>query len=572
MLDYTNAGAQASKYLNMYFGVRRLLDSVTSYTLGFWFNRKRADSACGIFMELDNRYLYGVGAVIKIIGGGFNQIAVQHNTVTSALSPAIALNTTYSYLVVWDSVAGLQIFRDGVPWHGDVAFLQVPTVPFNIGLSIGTGPGALLTAPSGYLGNVALWPKMVQTVRDAEMWHAGIMPHYNSCRFYYRGTEVPGRDEYTRDVPDCIGIDISGEVVKLPVVFHDNIWQASDPSDFYYDLHSETPNEQMVILAGEELNRRRLIRKSYQITVPTEFYARELMDDLQLTHKGGLESTGEGFGYGDAPERLARIDGIALSPDDRTINLSMRDMKRQAMSYYDAFRSPYTATARQDGGFRLAPTYASKSTSRDSYAWGQAADGLYHEFGFDQEPSTYEGLLAESKRENYFVNGAFKQEFLGWTTLDTGAGTLTAEAPDVEILHNSITEYAVKMVCGPIPGADWVGIRQAVLGAGPGTNMTLSFIYYAETAGGLQMRISRASDGWYLQTLTGVWAAPNTILYPPLETAHKAPYRYVLPYVFNGNDTYTFDFYSASVADRIIWMYHAQLEEGEFSTSPIIGN
>ena len=427
MFDYTNVAAQVAKDIVCDFGIRQLLDGVSRYTIGWWSQLKRNDSGGGgVYVEWDPLTASFEGLRIAFVGANGNQLIVGHGATVSTLSAGTVLDITYSYLLTYDSTDGLVIYRNGVSFHTDAGFTAAPVVANTVGLSIGADLSGVTPPLPGYLGNVAVWPNLQMNDVDALMWHDGIMPHYNSCKFFYRCLEWPGRDETIHTIPDCYFVDriVSGH--RLPIDFLNNIWLASDPSDNYYDLHGELPNEQMVILAGEELNRRRLIRKTFQITVPTEFYARELMEDLQITHKGGLEYSGEGFGYGDSPERLARIQGMALRLQDLDVDLSLRDMKRQAMSYYNSFRAPFNNIERQDGVFRLVPPHVAKSTTRDSFAWAPAVDNLYHEFGLNQEPTTYDGLLVESRGRNYFENPAFKYEETGWTLIDPGAGFASA--------------------------------------------------------------------------------------------------------------------------------------------------
>lgn len=570
MWDFTNAGAADPNYNLAHFGYRNLMGGVSYYVFGMRFRRTRSGVAGALFCQVDNRIAWGVGCVIAIAGAGGDQLSVNHDNVFSALSPVIAINTNYSYLIVWNTGAGLLVFRNGVLWHTDAAFLTIPTVPTSIGTTIGSDLKPLLRGPPGQLGNVAVWPNTWMAAPDAVMWHNGIMPHRGSVRFFHRCTELPGKDEYERQIPDCYNAyDATSYPRRLPLIFQDDVSLYSDPSDDYYLLHGETPHEEMQILAGEELHRRRLIKKVYQITVPTEFLAEELMEDLQVTHKGGLECTGEGFGYGDAPERLVRIEGMALSPEDRTVSLTLRDIKRQAVSYYNSFRAPFTITGRQLGVFQLLPTYTAKETIRQSYSWGQDLNGIYQEFGHDQEPLTGEGLLVESAKKNYFANGTFKHQLTSWVNADAGAGVSTAMAPTVAAFDSSISGYAIRMVAGAPFGANYACIYQVLTGPGPGTDATFSFIYYAYSGNPMFLAVSRLSDGWWLQTLTGGWAAPITGLYPPIETSYKRPERYVMPYVFDGNDTYTFYFYAYGVDNTIVWLYQAQFEEGKFATGPV---
>ena len=566
MWDWTTEGtANAGRY-KADFGIRQLFDGVTSYSIAFHFRRTRSHAGV-IFSESDVNLYWDVGFIIQITGVGSDQIRIIHNGVNSVLSPAIALNTTFSYLITWDDTNGLTIFRDGVSWHTDNAFLTVPIVPQGVRTYIGSDAER---GPPGQLGNIAVWPNNIIFGPDAVIWHSGVMPHRNTVRFFHRCVEFPGRDEYSRDIPDCYIRDAN--IRKLPIDFFDNMALYTDPSDAYYGLHGETPHEEMTILAGEELHRRRLVKKSYQLAVKTEFLSKDLVEDLQLTHKGGLESTGEGFGYGDAPERLVRIEGMSLDPENRTVGLTMKDMKRQAVSYYNAFRAPFTITGRQLGVFQLMPTYSAKETIRASYSWGQDLGGVYQEYGLDQEPLAGKGVLAESRKRNYFANSAFKHQFTSWVTFDPGAGTITAESPDVEAFDGSITGYAVKMVCGPVPATDYVRTLQSVIGVSD-VDMKLSFIYYAETAGVMNMRIIRNSDGWFLQSPSGPFAAPNVGFSIPLGTAYKDPVRYVLPYVFNDPAPalgFTFEFYCQAIAGKTIWLYHAQFEEGLFATGPVV--
>lgn len=566
MWDWTTAGAADAGRDKADFGIRRLFDGITSYSIGFHFRRTRSHTGV-IFSESDVNLFWDIGFILEITGVGSDQIQITHDGVSSALSPVIALNTTFSYLISWDDTNGLEIFRDGVLWHADGAFVAVPTVPLGVRTYIGSDAER---GPPGQLGNIAVWPVNVMFGPDAVIWHGGVMPHRNTVRFFHRCIEFSGRDEYSRDIPDCYRRDAT--IRKLPIDFFDNVALYIDPSDLYYDFHGETIHEEMTILAGEELHRRRLSKKSYKITVPTEFLTKDLTEDLQLTHKGGLECTGEGFGYGDAPERLVRIEGMALEPEDRTVGLTLKDMKRQAVSYYNAFRAPFTITGRQLGVFQLVPTYTAKETARASYSWGQDLGEIYQEYGLDQEPLAGKGLLVEGRKRNYVANSAFKHQFTSWVTFDPGAGTITAEAPDVKAFDDSITGYAVKMVCGPVPAADFVRILQSVVGVAD-TDMKFSFIYYAETAGALNMRIVRNSDGWYLQSPSGPFAAPNVGFEIPIRTAYKGPVRYVLPYVFNDPAPatgFTFEFYSQAVANKVIWLYHAQFEEGLFATGPVV--
>lgn len=576
MWDFTNAGAAAPDKHTANFGYMDLMGGVAAYTAGMHFRKTRENSGL-IFNQVDRAGTTGTGVTIGIIidGGGApglqEKIYVTHDTVQSVWSPGILVNVTYSYLIVWSDSAGLLIYRNGVLWHTDAAFLTVPTVPKRVPTTIGADPEFVLQAPPGQVGNIAAWPDIAMVAPDAVMWHNGIMPHRGSVRFFHRCIELPGKDEYSRRIPDCYGSDMPAGPHVLPLFFHDNVSLYSDPSDDYYSLHGETIHTEMQILAGEELHRRRLVEKSYKITTPTQFLAQELGEDLQLTHKGGLECTGEGFGYGDAPTRLVRIEGMSLNPEDRMVDLSLRDIKRHAVSYYNAFRAPYTITGRQLGIDQLMPTFAAKETTRASYSWGKDLDGIYQEYGRDQEPAAGKGLLSEALKRNYVANAAFKHQLTSWVTVDPGTGTVTAVYPGIiKAFDDSITGYAIELACGTPFVGNQVAIRQTVSGTGSALGMTLSFIYYAETGGQIWLRAQRTSDNWYLQTLTGPWAAPVVNLVVPFETSYKSPYRYVQPYLYDATDTYVFTLYSAGEDGKIIWVYHVQFEEGSFATEPVV--
>ncbi|MCP4201153.1 MAG: hypothetical protein GY769_04385 [bacterium] len=428
MLDYTNADTQDAGKLTIRWPPRQLLDGALRYTIGFWYQRRRTNTGA-VIREKDVNVKPGLGVATNFSGASGDIFTISHNNVTSTNSPSVTIDVTYSYLVTWDEHEGMIIYQDGVSWHTDATLVEIPTVPKEAALVIGATASGIIGAPGGYLGNVAIWPGFFMNSVDAEMWHSGVMPHYNSCRFFYRGTSVPARDEVTREIPDCFVREYTWPVhtgFRFPFDFKENIWQAADPSDSYYDVHAEMPDLAMRVLSSEELNRRRLVRKTYQITVPTEFYARELMDDLQLKHKDGLEHSGEGFGYGGSPERLARIESIALRPEDRLVELGLVDMKRRAMSYYNSLRSPLGMTERADGLFRLAPLQGETETTRDSLSWAMGPDGLFHEFGIDQAPLTPEGLLIEGAKPNYVDNPAFKHGLTGWTDASMGDGAVSA--------------------------------------------------------------------------------------------------------------------------------------------------
>jgi len=562
MLDFTNndtadpVGDQQLRIPN-----RKLL--TTSYSIAIWLRRVRAIAA-HIFAEYSQPT--NEGWLLWIHGAG--QLCMRHHDGTgltdSGLSNVLNIDTLYLMVFTWDGT-DYQWWLDNGVASGNGAFVR-QIQNSNLEMILGANVGA--QAFPGMMGHPLLWPDVVLAQSNVQTLFAGVeIPYIEDVRYWHRGLAIPGLEEYEQEVPTQNG----------------NIWlKELEPPDNYY-TSVEIPREggadpDKLALVAQELQRDRNAKRGHMVTVPLAWLGREIIDDVQLISASGLEPTGDGFGMSDlALPRLQRIMGMKLSPTNRKVGLTMRDM-HHAVMLYDQLVLPYKISTERFGAFELYPAGASKATTRASKVYVHQIGTLVTRLSNDVEPITREGELIETERTNEFKNPSFVAGVdTDWTPLNEGVNGSDVADDTVDLLFESgISTKSCKIKAGSPLGGAPVGIEQDITLAATAPSADVPRIISIDKKDDsgypLSIKIQRDSDNWYRTSLSADnWGAPETYLDLPVD---RDMTRYldiapILPGVHAGI-VYTVGLYAKASAGQINHLYHVQWEKGKYATSRMV--
>lgn len=563
MLDPTNnSTADPTGHQQLMWPQRQLFNS-DGYSLAVWLRKSRTPSG-NFLIFAERRYATdGNYGWLFYWSSASNKLSMQHLDGSSNASivntTTIASTTLYLFVLVWDG-SSYQWYKDNGVADGNGSFTK-GIAHATADLTIGDDSDLASQAFPGFIGHIIAWPSIQLSQSEVQTLYAGSdIPQSNAVRFWYRGTEILGIDEYTGLTPSQNG----------------NLWLKSlDPPDSYYadvSLGTYIQNYHAIQMAGQNLHRKRLPEVDYSIDAPIEMLGREINDTMLITHSSGLEPKGVGFGMGpNSPSRLASLVEMSLDPETKKIKLGYVDVRRFVLSMYDQLIASHTVFGEQRGIFQVYPPGVEKTIDRESNIWVEEEGGEIVKLDATLEPLTIEGCLIESDRTNEFANSSFKSGVsTDWSAVGATGGASVENDSDDLLFDPDVTPYSCKIIADSPLGGTPVGIEQDITLSD--TSPRRVYIFHKDDGGQpISISIQRDSDSYYLQSLTAdSWGA--SIAYLEIDTASEIE-KYKIPTKITpggGSITYTTTFYAKTGNGQVNHIYHAQWEIGDHCSSPIV--
>lgn len=295
---------------------------------------------------------------------------------------------------------------------------------------------------------------------------------------------------------------------------------------------------------------------------------------LPVHYRHGKSPDGKGWGEQSWARRKLLVVERAVNPQDYTSRFRLLDLeeKLQLYSVWHTMRSAERPSPAQQG-LVYADAGVTRQYTRAGRAWAQGRDGVIYGLDADVQRVEYDGHLAEPYRQNFIYNSSFVVGVAGSTsgwTLTPGTGGTVALDTSTLWFEVGETPNSLKLTKGTSGETSATTPASAQFGAN--AKVSVSVYGRGDTALGsnLGYRVQRAVDSFYLQA-DKTWAIGVHTF------AFTADGSRTIERVENfgvGGDatTLTVIFVIASGATSALTahLYHAQAEEGEWSTSPIM--
>ena len=567
MIDYTNNGASnPTGNQKLIFVERDMLVGASSYSVGFYARRTRSPAANTQVISERNDAVSGGNKGWHIYCSSTYYLYARNGNGASwsSMGPttdSLTVDTLYFFVFTWNG-ADWYWWRNGGAAQGSGSASNTIADP-SAQLTIGADDGNVQQGFAGQLGKIIVWRGRVLSQSDVAALYDGIeIPYAEDARFYHPCTGIPGSDEYAQEIPSQNG----------------NLWIKSlDPPDSYYPngIATDQQIKPWRDVFSRELRRRRFPEEIYTMSVPLEYLALEILDDLNISH-----------------DSLPRAESLLTDIDDhylmdkwrsmyvactaQRINLNSMEMELDFINLepficyaWSTDILPYAVTSDYDGLAQI-DQCATWNVERASSAWAEQADGLIATLASGVARIGANGFLPCEGSDNPIQNSTFYYDsggppyFPGWTPSANFSGSADTGNPlfvDDETYPNAV------QILKSASGDSY--LEQTVAVSSSDGHRMLQFWYHNELTvkGVLSYQIYRAA-GEYWNNSTPDWQGGS--VWNPLGDGSIWTLAYSEPVSTPASENWTIRFGvvtgdTSSGAE----VAQAQLNEGRYVLAPI---
>lgn len=328
--------------------------------------------------------------------------------------------------------------------------------------------------------------------------------------------------------------------------------------------------------AAREMGTRYLLdqmnpRDQLEIDADISLYDDELMALIDVSHFQAPYSDGGGWGYSTDERRLHEIQAIRLDLETLVPTLTLLDVRKRMLSFYDTGIPTIATSADAQGVLRLDPG-CQRTFNRDSNAWVQDIDLVVRRIGINQELLATTGILIENFKENGWTRSSFKSGLTGWTLFQGGtSGTIATDSTDLLFDPNE-SGNSCKLTAASPQTANLVAESPNSISYTANTKVIVSADYKEGASNtDLQWRLRRNFDNFYWRESDGTWQAAITNN-PFTESLTRA--RMISRTIDVGANATTLTFAYAlllgGASGRVGWGYHVQVEPETWATTRIV--
>jgi hypothetical protein len=313
------------------------------------------------------------------------------------------------------------------------------------------------------------------------------------------------------------------------------------------------------------------------INVPLRYgLDKELFGTVNLSHFGAPDplrtTTGRRVGYGrETWERgILRVTRRTIRTSDFSVDWECDDIRRRLYTLRMSGRAIRTLSDLRDG-VAIASRGGALSFTRASDAWAQhPGDGLIYRVGADFGRFLAAGYLGESGRTNRVLRSSFISQLTGLPA-SSGSGTRTAEqAPPQPYFSPGVSDYALLFTAGSPHSSDGGQPWPATASLSANTVVCLWFVHL-DASSQVGWRLQRGIDSWWWNDSTAAWQSGQVTNLAPLATTRGVAVS--KPINVGGSATTltpTLVQPSEGTDGRKDRVYHLQVEDGPWPTSPIV--
>ena len=315
----------------------------------------------------------------------------------------------------------------------------------------------------------------------------------------------------------------------------------------------------------------------FEVTVPLWMLDADILDRIAVEARVGPAPAAAGWGGKKWQRRAFSIQRISdVNPATNTVKLQLLDRRPLDVLFWDASRTDKrNSSARQDGVARVSKGNG-WTFSRLSKAWvaNPADPTSIVECAQTERAINQTGEYFEEARTNEITRSSFASGTTGLTLAGTGTNGSAIAVETTEILFGTeTTPNSLRFTAGN-PHAAELRATFPATASWATTSCRVSIDHRTESAQGFYWRLQRSGDSYWWNDTTPGWQAGTVDNATAASTARNPANRTISKAITMDatSRTLTLSVFlqSGGTASRISYLYHVQIEKGDYPTSRIV--